>query len=130
MIVADTSAVVALLDDTEQHHRALLTLYRQTASEWILPAVILAEVDYLLERNAEKKQRLFFSDVVAGVFFIEWGREEALALAHRISTRYRSLRLGLVDAMRLRAEAIATLDLRHFAAVSIVGNPRLLPRDL
>jgi len=36
----------------------------------------------------------------------------------------------IATAQRLRAEAIATLDLRHFAAVSIVGNPRLLPRDL
>ena len=45
------------------------------------------------------------------------------------------LRLGLVDAVvmaiaeRLRAEAIATLDLRHFGAVKIAGSPRLLPRD-
>jgi hypothetical protein len=30
---------------------------------------------------------------------------------------------------RLRADAIATLDMRHFAAVSIKGNPLLLPRD-
>jgi predicted nucleic acid-binding protein len=46
------------------------------------------------------------------------------------------LELGLVDAVvvataeRLKAEAIATLDLRHFGAVAIKGNPRLLPRDL
>jgi len=31
---------------------------------------------------------------------------------------------------RLGAEAIATLDLRHFGAVSIKGRPKLLPRDL
>jgi hypothetical protein len=49
--------------------------------------------------------------------------------------RYRSLRPGLVDAIviataeRLKADAIATLDLRHFGAVSIKGSPRLLPRD-
>jgi hypothetical protein len=46
------------------------------------------------------------------------------------------LRLGLVDgvvlavAERLAAAAIATLDLRRFGAVSIKGQPRLLPRDL
>ncbi len=46
-----------------------------------------------------------------------------------------SLGLGLVDGVviavseRLRAQAIATLDLRHFGAVSIQGSPRLLPRD-
>src|SRR5437588_365850 len=31
---------------------------------------------------------------------------------------------------RLQAEAIATLDLRHFGVVQIRGRPRLLPRDL
>jgi hypothetical protein len=32
-------------------------------------------------------------------------------------------------AERIRARAIATLDLRHFGAVAIRGRPRLLPRD-
>jgi predicted nucleic acid-binding protein len=55
---------------------------------------------------------------------------------NEIATRYRALRLGLVDAAviaaaeRLRATAIATLDLRHFGAVAIRGRPRLIPRDL
>ena len=46
-----------------------------------------------------------------------------------------SARAGLVDgaviavAERLGAEAIATLDLRHFGAVAIRGRPRVLPRD-
>ena len=77
----------------------------------------------------------FLADLADGAFSVEWGRDEDLAVARRIHTRYRSLRLGLVDAVviataeRLKAEAIATLDLRHFAAVSIKGNPRLLPRD-
>jgi hypothetical protein len=44
--------------------------------------------------------------------------------------------MGLVDAVvmvtaaRLKARAIATLDLRHFGAVSLPGHPRLIPRDL
>jgi predicted nucleic acid-binding protein len=44
--------------------------------------------------------------------------------------------MGLVDAVvmataiRVKATAIATLDLRHFAAVTIPGRPKLLPRDL
>jgi len=33
-------------------------------------------------------------------------------------------------AERRRAVAIATLDVRHFGAVRLEGNPRLLPRDL
>jgi hypothetical protein len=36
----------------------------------------------------------------------------------------------IATATRLEARAIATLDLRHFGAITIPGNPRLLPRDL
>jgi predicted nucleic acid-binding protein len=56
--------------------------------------------------------------------------------ANRISKRHRAHRLGLVDSVviaiaeRLRPDAIATLDLRHFGAVPISGNPKLFPRDL
>jgi hypothetical protein len=32
-------------------------------------------------------------------------------------------------AERLEADAIATLDLRHFGAVTLTTTPRLLPRD-
>ena len=70
-----------------------------------------------------------------GAFAVEWGRPEDLARANALHVKYRALRLGLVDgaviavAERLRAKAIATLDVRHFGAVAIRGRPRLLPRD-
>ena len=72
----------------------------------------------------------------AGAFSVDWGNEEDLPNAHRICLRHKDLRMGLVDAVviaiaeRLRADAIATLDVRHFAAVPIRGNPKLFPRDL
>ena len=77
----------------------------------------------------------FLADVADGAFAVEWGRPEDLARANALHVKYRALRLGLVDgaviavAERLRAKAIATLDVRHFGAVAIRGRPRLLPRD-
>ena len=56
--------------------------------------------------------------------------------ASRICRKHRALRLGLVDAVvmavaeRLKAEAIATLDVRDFGAVTLKGAPKLYPRDL
>ena len=50
--------------------------------------------------------------------------------------KQRAQQLGLVEACvmavaeRLRAETIATLDVRHFDAVKLGGAPSLLPRDL
>ena len=136
MIVVDTGAMLALLDGSEDHHAAVKALYDEGPDAWMLPAAILPEVDYLVAAHlGAKAQDAFLADLADGAFPVEWGGDEDLAAARRICTRYRSLRIGLVDAMvvataeRLKAEAIATLDLRHFAAVSIKGNPRLLPRD-
>ncbi len=136
MIVADTGALLALLDADEEHHGALRALFETAPHQWILPWAVLPEVDYLLSTQVGPgAEELFLADLAEGRFVVEWGRDEDVAAANRICARYRSLRLGLVDgvviavAERLKAEAIATLDLRHFAAVTIRGAPKLLPRD-
>jgi predicted nucleic acid-binding protein len=137
VIVADTGALIALIDRADRHHRALRALYEETADEWVLPWAILAEVDYLLGAHVGKAaQRAFLEDLADGALPVVWGSEEDLDAAHRLLTRYKSLDVGLVDAVviatatRLRARAIATLDLRHFGAVKIPGDPKLFPRDL
>ena len=137
MIVADPGAVIALVDADERHHRTLRTLYEQDPDAWILPWAILPEVDYLLgEHVGPRVQERFLADLATGAYTVEWGDESDLARAQGLAIRHRALRLGLVDgvvigvAERVRAEAIATLDLRHFGAVEIRGRPRLVPRDL
>ncbi len=136
MIVADTGAVLALIDADDRHHEELKAVFESDVP-WILPWAVLPEVDYLVQTHVgPRAQEAFLADLAAGVFAVEWGGETDLLAAHRICRRHRSLRLGLVDAVviacaeRLGAEAIATLDLRHFGAVRIRGAPRLIPRDL
>jgi len=136
MIVADTGAIVALIDRSDRHHEALMAIYEDAPTQWILPWAILPEVDYLVGKFlGPKAEEAWLADLAGGVFRIEWGREDDLARAHALVRRYRALELGLVDAVviavaeRLRASAIATLDLRHFGAVAITHRPALLPRD-
>jgi uncharacterized protein len=136
VIVADTGAVLALLDAGDKHHAALLELYETDPDAWILPWAILPELDYLLATHVSTRaQEAFLGDLADGSFAVEWGDDEDLKAAARIAHRHRSLRLSLVDAAviavaeRRKAAAIATLDLRHFGAVTIKGAPRLLPRD-
>ena len=136
MIVADTGAIVALIDKSDRHHQALAELYREHSTEWVLPWAILPEVDYLVGSYlGPRAEEAFLTDLADGAFYIEWGREADLARSRALARQYRALELGLADgiviavAERLRAEAIATLDLRHFGAVSIKGNPALWPRD-
>jgi hypothetical protein len=136
VIVADTGALIALFDRSDRHHEDCRLLYEANPDAWVLPWAILPEVDYLTATHlGSKAQDLWLADLAAGSFNVEWGRPEDLAVAERICRRHKDLRIGLVDAVviavaeRLRAAAIATLDLKHFGAVAIKGRPRLLPRD-
>jgi hypothetical protein len=137
VIVADTGAVVALLDADDRHHEALRQLFEEDPGAWVLPWAVLPEIDYLaLSRLGLPVELAFLADLADGVFAVEWGDARDVARAREIARRHRALKLGLVDAVviavaeRLGAEAIATLDLRHFSALTIRGNPRLLPRDI
>lgn len=137
MIVADTGAILALIDRKDRHHKTLRELFVAAPDRWIVPWVILPEVDYLAGSVlGARAQDAFFRDIAEGLYSIEFGDSDDLERGWRIHTRHRAIRMGLVDAVviavaeRLRASAIATLDLRHFGAVEIAGKPRLLPRDL
>jgi len=136
MIVADTGPMLALLDRSDRHHEAMREIYEGDPDAWLLPWAILPEIDYLVSAElGAKAQAAWLADLSSGAFLVEWGRDDDLRAAERINRRYKSLGLGLVDAVviavaeRVKAEAIATLDLRHFGAVSIKGHPKLLPRD-
>ncbi len=137
MIVADTGAMIALFDRSDRHHEDVRALFEPNPDAWILPWAILPEIDYLVATHlGARAQELWLADLAGGAFTVEWGRQEDLVEADRLCRRYKALRLGIVDgvvmavAQRLRASAIATLDLKHFSAVDIAGNPPLVPRDV
>jgi predicted nucleic acid-binding protein len=135
VIVADTGAILALIDRDDRHHEKLRQVFDDD-SEWILPWAILPEVDYLLANHVSQKvASMFLRDLAESSYAVEWGEEVDLIRADELCRKYASLRLGLVDgvviavAERLGATAIATVDVRHFGAVKISGAPKLFPRD-
>lgn len=137
MIVADTGAIYALVDSRDRHHRVLRRLFESEPDAWILPWAILPEVDYLVgTRLGSRVEEAFLEDLADGAFTVAWGDDGDVVEARRICRKHRDLRLGLVDACvmavaeRLKATAIATLDVRDFGAVTLKGSPRLYPRDL
>jgi predicted nucleic acid-binding protein len=136
-IVADTGAVVGLIDRSDHHHQTLRELFNEADRGWILPWAILPEVDYLVGTHVGvRAQEAFLADLADGSFQVSWGDEADLTAAGQLVKKYRALRLGLVDAVvmttaaRLRADAIVTLDIRDFSAVKIPGSPKLWPRDV
>lgn len=137
MIVADTGAVVALIDADDRHHAALRYVFESDPGSWVLPWTILPEVDYLLLKYlGPRVARAFVEDLSEGRWIIDWEGPDDLQRASALCSTFPSLDLGLVDALviataeRLRAAAIATLNLRDFGAVEISGRPALIPRDL
>jgi predicted nucleic acid-binding protein len=137
VIVADTGAIIALIDSSDRHHESLREVFEADPLAWLLPWAILPEVDYLLHKQVGgEAQALFLDDVREGRYAVEWHAPQDWARAAEINARYAHLQLGLVDAIvisvaeRVGAEFIATLDLRHFGAVEIGGSPSLIPRDL
>jgi hypothetical protein len=137
VIVADTGAIVALIDRDDHHHEALREAFEARPDEWILPWAILPEVDHIVQaRLGTEAARAFRRDVADGAFSVAWHDGADLRRAVELDEAYADLSLGLVDAVvmataeRLGARAIATLDVRDFGAVELAGRPALWPRDL
>jgi predicted nucleic acid-binding protein len=137
VIVADTSAVVALLNRRDRAHARVREALAATGAEWVIPWAVLPEVDHIVRRRVGAEQaRAFTEALMESGPPVEWGSLGDLRRAAEIDSRYADLGLGLVDtivmatAERLRARAIVTLDERDFAAVELEGAPAIWPRDL
>jgi uncharacterized protein len=137
VIVVDTGALLALMDRDEAHHDAVRGLFEGNGEACVVPWAVLPEVDYLASTHlGSRVHALWLDDLATGFIDVHWGGSDELVRAREIQKKYRALKLGLVDAVvmaaaeALGASAIATLDLRHFGAVSLKGTPKLYPRDL
>ncbi|WP_411279296.1 PIN domain-containing protein [Gemmatimonas sp.] len=112
--MVDTGAIVALVDASDRHHRALRTVYETCGDEWVLPWALLPEVDHLLTRQVSAlAAEAFRADLAAGAFTIEWGCDEDLVRTHALCAQHAALQLGLVD-----AAVLAVAARRRWAGVS------------
>jgi hypothetical protein len=96
----------------------------ESEEDLVVPALVLAELDYWCARRLPGRAWLvFLDDVLAGVYRVEPPSAVDLARCRVLQARYSDLMLGVVDASvialaeRLGESSIATLDQRHFRAV-------------
>jgi uncharacterized protein len=127
VIVCDTGPLVAAALANDQHHEACVGLFTQlhtARKEVLIPATVVAEVGYLLAREAGARvESLFLRSIAEGDFtHVELTTADFSRMAELVVT-YDSLPLGTTDASviavaeRLGLNEIATLDHRHFTVV-------------
>lgn len=128
-VVVDTGILYALADaDDAWHERALAWMERQSGL-LVVPVTVLPEVTYLLHtRLGSSIERAFVESVAAGELEIEALRQPDLDRCCEVMERHPDV--GFVDASivaiaeRLKAQAIATTDRRHFKSIV----PKHVPR--
>jgi uncharacterized protein len=131
MIVVDTSAILALEDHNDAHHARALAAIGGSGS-LVLPAGILAEVDYMVTRriNATAMGPVLRS-LDDGSLVLDCGDGD-LTRVRGLLERYSDLALGFADAAvvacaeRLGAEVL-TFDRRDFDVVAGEGTFRVVP---
>ena len=123
-LICDTGPLLAALDASDPDHEGCARLLIDADEDLVVPALVLAELDYWCTRRlAPEAWLVFLDDLLAGVYRVESPTVSDLARCRELQARYADLTLGLVDASvvalaeRLSEPKVATLDQRHFRAV-------------
>ena len=127
MILCDTGPIVASALDGDDHHHACVKLFtglHLANRRLLVPATVVAEVGYLLNREVGARvESLFLTALADGDFTPVDLTGEDYRRAAELVTTYADLPLGTTDATvvalaeRLGVTEVATLDRRHFTVV-------------
>ncbi len=127
MIVLDTSAVLALLDRDEPEHAVCLDALGVARPPYLVPAGILSETGYLIERKVGNDVLVaFLDDLACRAFTLDCGEDDFPRIAELVD-RYADLPLGFADASVIAcaercAAPVLTLDRRDFSVVAREGT--------
>ncbi len=132
--IVDANVLVAAIDPREVHHARCVEVLRRTDLDLVVPALVVTEVAYFVERRLGPAVEAAFLRGLSELR-VEAPLPEDWPLVAAMVERYADLGLGTVDASiavladRLGTDLIATLDRRHFGAIrSLAGRSfRLLP---
>jgi predicted nucleic acid-binding protein len=127
VIICDTGPLVAAALANDADHVACVKLFtdlHEVGTELLVPATVVAEVGYLLAREAGARlESLFLRSLADGDFSAVDLTAADYARMAELVTMYGSLPLGTTDASvvalaeRFRLTEVATLDRRHFTVV-------------
>lgn len=132
MITLDTGGIVALLDADDPFHRRVSDALAQEHPPFFVPAAILCEVGYFVQRRlGSDAVDAFLDDLLAGRFTYDTG-EVDLGRIRALAARYSDLPLGVADAAVIACAErsggrVLTLDRRDFEIVGREIPLTLLP---
>jgi len=137
-LVADSGALYALYDKRDRNHRAVREALQAEDGPILIPAALLAEIDYLLrKRIGIAAEQRFLEGIEKGAFTVESFTVEDANFCRKLLAQYEDMDLGLADASviataeRLGIRTILTVDERDFRAVRTSKGESfvLLPAD-
>lgn len=124
MIICDTSALIAAYSKAQPVQGRVHQVLTDDRGPLVLSPFVLAELDYMVSREAGVGGELkVLSDVAGGVYSLAELSRGDVAQAAAVVERYADLRIGLADASivvlaaRYGTTRVLTLDERHFRAI-------------
>ncbi len=134
LAVVDTGPLYASIDADDQDHERCLRVLEAPGLRLIIPAMVVAEVTYLVGSRLGPQVEAAFLAGLAG-FDVEAPAAEDWPRIAGLVEQYADFPMGGTDASvialaeRLEADTIVTLDRRHFNAVRPTrsGAWQLLP---
>jgi hypothetical protein len=133
-VLLDTGILYAYYDRGDDWHARALEIVRSEQGRLIVPAPVIPEVDYLLERRLGTAARLTLYDGLSqGHYFIADLPRERYSRIAELNRRFSALSLGFVDAAivaigeSLGLLRIATTDRRNFEPMAPELSLELLP---
>lgn len=132
MITLDTSAILALLDADEAAHEQVVRALDAERPPFLVPAAILCEVGYLVQRRLGNEAiDAFLADLAEGQLAYDSAAPD-LGRIRSLVARYADLPLGVADAAVVACAErsggrVMTLDRRDFAVVSREITLTLIP---
>ncbi len=124
MILVDTGPLVAAANRTDAQHAASVAALATAKPPRLVPGLVIAEVSYLLARDAGSTvEAAFLRSFTTGFLTVVDLTATDLGRSAELVEQYSDLPLGATDAClvalaeRLGIVELATLDRRHFTVV-------------
>jgi uncharacterized protein len=136
VIIADTSALLALFNTGDQSHLPVSLFVSSSEESFVVSPFVIAELDYLVAtRIGVAAELAVIRELGGGAYDLPALTAEDLVACAGIIDRYDDQAIGVTDASlvvladRYQTKSILTLDHRHFNVIRPLkgGRFKLLP---